>query len=165
MKDLTEVLADKLEGLIKLALSKMIKPDMTLKSVRELDKQQIEKLKKEQKIEGIILDVDETIRKNMKDIPTCNKEWIKSLQGQLKVVILTNGRDSKLSKYFAEQGIDYIDFARKPLNKNFKKACEKMGLQPSNVMVIGDDLFDDIFGGKRNKMKTALVKEVEEDIR
>lgn len=165
MKDITEILADKLEGLIKLALGKMIKPDMTLKSVRELDQQQIEKLKKEQKIEGIILDVDETIRKNMQDIPTCNKEWIESLQGQLKVVILTNGRDSKLSKYFAEQGIDYIDFARKPLNKNFKKACEKMGLQPSNVMVIGDDLFDDIFGGKRNKMKTALVKEVEEDIR
>lgn len=165
MKDLTEVLADKLEGLIKLALGKMIKPDMTLKSVKELNQEQIEKLKKEQKIEGIILDVDETIRKNMQDIPRCNKEWIKSLQGQLKVVILTNGRDSKLSKYFEEQGIDYIDFARKPLNKNFKKACERMKLEPENVMVIGDDLFDDIFGGKRNKMKTALVKDVEEDIR
>ena len=30
-------------------------------------------------------------------------------------------------------------------------------------MIIGDSLFDDVYGGKRNNMKTALVKDVDEE--
>jgi len=165
MRDISEAIAEKLEGLINLTLSKLIKPDITVENVRKLDKEQIRKLKDEKGIEGIILDVDETIRKNMQDIPACNKEWIKAMQGELKVIILTNGKDKALSQYFEEQGIDYIDFALKPLKKNFKKACKLMNLKPDQVMVVGDDLFDDIFGGKKNKMKTVLVKSVEENER
>ena len=30
-------------------------------------------------------------------------------------------------------------------------------------MIIGDDLFSDIYGGKRNNMKTVMVKSVAED--
>ena len=28
------------------------------------------------------------------------------------------------------------------------------------MLVVGDSLFDDVYGGKRNKMRTALVKDV-----
>ena len=51
------------------------------------------------------------------------------------------------------------------VKKNFLKACEKMNVKPENVLAIGNSLFDDIYGGKRNKMKTALVKEVEDNER
>ena len=64
-----------------------------------------------------------------------------------------------------KNGIDYIRFACKPLKKNFVKACEKMKVNPERVLMVGDSLFDDIYGGKRNKMKTALVKEVEDNER
>lgn len=30
-------------------------------------------------------------------------------------------------------------------------------------MVVGDSLFDDIHGGKKNQMKTVLVRKVEKD--
>ena len=40
-----------------------------------------------------------------------------------------------------------------------------MNLPPDKVLVVGDRVFDDIYGGKRNNMKTALVKSVEEDER
>ena len=49
------------------------------------------------------------------------------------------------------------------MKKSFIKACEKLELTPDKVMVIGDSLFGDIYGGKRNNMKTALVKDVEEE--
>ena len=113
--------------------------------------------------DGIILDVDETLRKELKDIPKCNKEWIESVKGKLKIIILSNGRDSEIKQYFEDNGIDYIGFANKPLKKSFIKACEKLELTPDKVMVIGDSLFGDIYGGKRNNMKTALVKDVEEE--
>ena len=51
------------------------------------------------------------------------------------------------------------------IKKNFLKAGEKMNVKPKNVLTVGNSVFDDIYGGKRNKMKTALVKEVEENER
>lgn len=162
MKKLDEIITDKLLDLIQYVLSKFIKPDIILGKVNELNSNVIDQLKQQLGIEGIILDVDDTLRKEMKDIPKCNKEWIESLKKKIKVIIVSNGKDKKIEQYFKEKGIDYIGFAHKPLKKNLLKACEKMNLTPEKVMIIGDSLFDDVYGGKRNNMKTALVKNVEE---
>lgn len=161
MKTIDELVADKLMDLVQYALSKFIKPDITLEKVNQLDSTVIDILKERYGIEGIILDVDETLRKEMKDIPKCNKEWIESLKGKLKVIILSNGKDQKIEQYFRENGIDYIGFAHKPLKKNFLKACEKMDVSPEKVLVVGNDLLTDIYGGRRNNMKTVLIKNVE----
>ena len=163
MKTIDELIADKIIDLLHYILSKFIKPDITLENVNQLDSNAIDKLKQKYGIEGIILDVDETLRKNMKDIPKCNKQWVESLEGKIKIIIVSNGKDEKVEQYFKDNGIDYIGFAHKPLKKNFLKACEKMDLSPNKVMTIGDSLLDDIYGGKRNNMKTALVKGVEEE--
>lgn len=165
MKTLDELVADKILDLVHYVLSKIIKPDMTLNKVNELDIQAIEKLKQQYGIEAVILDVDDTLRKEMRDIPRCNKEWIESLKDKIKIIIVSNGVDQNIEKYFKESGIDYIEFACKPLKKNFIKACEKMNVNPESVLMVGDSLFDDIYGGKRNRMKTALVKEVEDNER
>ena len=165
MKTLDELVADKILDLVHNVLSKFIKPDITLNKVNELDVQAIEKLRQQYGIEAVILDVDDTLRKDMKDVPKCNKEWIEGLKGKIKIMIVSNGVDKDIEKYFKENGIDYIGFACKPLKKNFLKACEKMNVKPENVLAIGNSLFDDIYGGKRNNMKTALVKEVEDNER
>lgn len=165
MKTLDEIIVDKLLDLAQYVLSKFVKPDITLEKVNELDSNAVDKLKQQYGIEGIILDVDETLRKEMKDIPKCNKDWIESLRFKVKVIILSNGKDKKIEQYFQEKGIDYIGFAHKPLKKNFLKACEQMNISPNKVLVVGDSLFDDIYGGKKNNMKTALVKEVEDNER
>ena len=165
MKNIDEIMADKIYSIINFVLSKIIKPDIKIENVKKLDEKMIEKLKEEYRIEGIILDVDDTIRKNMDKIPQCNQEWIEKIKGQLKIIIVSNGKDPSIKKFLEERGIDYIDFAWKPLKKNFIKACEKMDVNPEKVLVVGDSLFDDIYGGKRNKMKTALVKDVEDDER
>ena len=163
MKRIEDIIGDKILDLAHLVLTKLVKADLQVENVREITPDMIKKLKEDYNIEGVIIDVDETLRKDMKDMPKCNKEWLGSLKGELKVVILTNGIDKELGKYFKSQDIDYIDFAMKPLKRNFKKACNRMDVKPENVLVIGDDLFDDIHGGQKNKMKTILVKNVEED--
>lgn len=165
MKKLEEIIGDKILELAHYILSKFVKPNIVIDKVSQLNENEIERLKQIYGIEGIILDVDETLRKEMKNIPKCNKDWIESLIGKIKIIILSNGIDKKIEKYFQEKGIDYIGFAHKPLKKNFIKACEKMNISPDKVLVVGDSLFDDIYGGKRNNMKTALVKEVEDNER
>ncbi len=162
MKTLDEIVADKIIDMVHYVLSKFIKPDITVNKIVELNEETIEKIKEEYKIEGIILDVDDTLRKEMKDIPKCNKEWIEGLKGRIKIIIVSNGVDRRLEQYFQKNGIDYIGFACKPLKKNFMKACQKMQVSPEKVLMVGNDLFGDIYGGSRNNMKTVLVREVED---
>lgn len=163
MKSLDELAADKIYELVNYLLAKKIKPDMKLERVTSLTQEDVRKLKQDLGIQGVILDIDETVRKDMKTIPRCNEEWIDMLQRELKVIVVSNGVDRGIEDFFKLKGIDYIGFAHKPFKKNFIKACEKMGIEPEKTLVIGDSLWCDIFGGKRNQMKTALVKNVEEE--
>ena len=133
MKRIEDIIGDKILDLAHLVLTKLVKADLQVENVREITPDMIKKLKEDYNIEGVIIDVDETLRKDMKDMPKCNKEWLGSLKGELKVVILTNGIDKELGKYFKSQDIDYIDFAMKPLKRNFKKACNRMDVKPENV--------------------------------
>lgn len=161
MKRIEDLFAEQLEKIIQMALERLIKPDMIVDKVSDLDEQEIERIKKEHGIEAIILDVDETLREDLEALPEVNQKWIESLQGKLKIIILSNGIDRKIEEYFANKGIDYIGFAHKPFKRNFVKACQRMQVNPENVMIVGDSLFDDVYGGKRNNMKTVLVKSVE----
>ena len=124
---------------------------------------QILNLKENLGIEGVILDIDETVRTGMNKIPKCNEQWLDMLKEELKVIVVSNGIDGNVEKFLEAKGIDYIGFAHKPMKKNFIKACERLGIAPENTLVIGDSVWCDIYGGQRNNMKTALVKKVEED--
>lgn len=161
MKRPEDILGDQIMKLAHFVLSKVVKPDMTVDKVSDLDVQEIEKIKQKYGIEAIILDVDETLRSDMQSIPKVNQEWLESLKGRVKMIILSNGVDRNIEKYFADRGIDYIGFACKPFKRNFVKACQRLEVKPENVMVVGDSLFDDVHGGKKNKMKTVLVKKVD----
>ena len=163
MKNIEDYIVDKIFSATNYVLSKIIKPDISIKNVEQLNEEEIAKIKERYGIEGVILDVDDTLRKDMNDIPKCNQEWIEMLRTQLKVIVVSNGNDNKVGQFLKEKDIEYIGFANKPLKKSFMKACEKMNIEPEKVLVIGDGLFSDIYGGKRNNMKSALVNQVEEE--
>lgn len=165
MKRPEDILGDQIRKLTQFVLSEVVKPDITVDKVSDLDIQEIERIKQEYGIEAIILDVDETLRTEMQSIPKINQDWIDSLQGKIKMIILSNGIDKSIEQYFTDRGIDYIGFACKPFKRNFIKACKRMNVKPENVMVVGDSLFDDVHGGKKNKMKTVLVRKVEKNER
>lgn len=161
MKSIEDRIVDKIFEGVNFLISFKIKPDMTIDKVGDLKLEDIKRLKA-QGIKGVILDVDETMRKNMGDIPRCNQEWLDTLKSELKVIVVSNGVDDKIQKFFDAKGIDYIGFAHKPFKRNFNKACQKLGLRPEEMMIIGDDLFSDIYGGRRNNMRTVMVKRVED---
>lgn len=165
MKNIEDVIVNKILDLIDFTLSKFIKADMNIKNVREITEEVILKLKNEEQIEGIIIDVDETLRKDMNNIPKCNREWLEMVAKHLKIIILSNGKDDKIEEFFETRGINYIYLAHKPLKKNFLRACEKISVDPKKVVVVGDGIFQDIHGGNKNNMKTIQVHEVEDDER
>lgn len=163
MKPIEDIIVDKIYELVNQVLSRIVKPDITLEQVTQLTEEKIEQIKSEYGIEGIILDVDETLRRDMKPLPEQSKKWIESIQKQLKVIVVSNGLDPKVEEYLKTQKIEYIGFANKPFKSSFTKACKKMNIVPEKVLVVGDNLLDDILGGKRSNMKTALVQDAVEE--
>lgn len=162
-KLILQLIEQKIYNLISNRLRKYIKPNLALKEVNDIDLELLKKLKTTYGIGGIILDVDETIRKDMMKIPDCNKEWIKYMKKEFKVLILSNGYDNSVKEFANENGIEYIGFAKKPLKKYFLDACDRMGLEPENVLVIGDNIINDIHGANKCGMISAIVDSVRDD--
>ena len=153
MKNLEEILCDGL----KYILCKMIKPNMEVNSVIDLTKSEIDKLVDYYGIKGVILDIDDTIRFDMNDIPEENDIWLDMITSKIRVIVVSNGIDRKIEAKMKEKGIGYIGYAHKPLKYNFLKACNMLQLSTKQVVVIGDDIISDIYGGNRNNMFTIKV--------
>ena len=137
-------------------------PKMIVDSVNEIEINDIKKLK-EQGFKAIILDVDQTIRKYKRKIPQANKEWLEKLREELKVIVVSNAYDKNIEMFFNEKGIPYIGYAAKPLKKSFVNACKLLDVKPEEVIVIGNSLLADIYGGNRNNMSTIKVNSVISD--
>ncbi len=163
MRTIIDDVGDAVLAKIRSVLLRIIVPDISIDNVNEIDEVGIKCLKEYHGIEGMILDVDETIRSNGRDIPPANQEWIDRIKDEFKIIVVSNGMDGRLKKYFEERGITYIPFAFKPLKMNFMKACEEMNLAPEKILVVGDSLVDDIIGAKMSGCKSALIKGVEEE--
>ncbi len=147
----------KLYRLVRSMLPDVLNPDIVIDTVNDLTEQEIDMLKEHNGIAGAILDVDDTLRHDMQPISIDNDRWLDMLLTKLKVIVVSNGLDREIERYFQSKGIDYIGFAYKPFKSNFFKACQSLGLSPEQMVVIGDDLLADIYGGNRHNMMTIMV--------
>ncbi len=58
-------------------------------------------------------------------------------------------------------GCPMIFHARKPLSASYKKLLAQMNVRPEQAVMVGDQLFTDIFGAKRLKIYSILVEPVD----
>lgn len=144
-------------NLINYYLSKKITPDLLIDDIKELSSDCLDDLISIG-IKGLILDLDETLRFNQEEIPTYNKEWLFMAKRKLKIIILSNGYCASTEKYLKSMDIAYLGLAYKPWKRSFQRALKSLLLSPSEVLMVGDDYFSDIYGGKRSNLGTVLVR-------
>ena len=138
-------------------------PDLYLNSVIDINAT----LLKKNKLEALILDVDNTLIDYYKNLIDGAEDWCENLKSEgIKCIILSNSnKKEKVETVAKKLGIKYVMFAKKPLKSGFKKALEKLEMKPEQVAVVGDHIFTDVVGAKRMKMFSILVKQVgEKDI-
>lgn len=135
-------------------------PKLYLNSVKEIS---LSILKKYQ-LQGLILDVDNTLIDYDKNMPEGVKEWSSNLkQAGIKLCILSNTNHKEKAEAVAQTlNIPYIYFAQKPLKKGFKKAKQILNLEAEAIGVVGDQILTDIIGANRSKMFPILVKPINE---
>lgn len=133
----------------------MLKPDVCLTSILEID---INILKKMEVI-AIILDVDNTIR-----FPKKGKllegvlYWVKNLKRfGFKIIIASNNFRKNIEPIANFLNLPFISFSFKPFPFGLKKAAKKLNVSKKQVVVVGDQLFTDVIGGKIQGFKTILV--------
>ena len=117
---------------------------------------------KENNIQGLILDVDNTLIDFDLNIIQGAKEWCEALKNQgIKMVIVSNtNKKDKVERVANLLNIDYVFKAWKPLKKGLIMGKEKLNLNNENIATVGDQIFTDVIGGNRLKMFSILVEPI-----
>ena len=75
--------------------------------------------------------------------------------------IFSNSRvSSAVKKIASELGMNYKYKVAKPRLSGYKKIIEETNIKKENIMMIGDQIFTDIWGGNRFGIKTILVNPI-----
>jgi len=113
-------------------------------------------------IKGLIFDVDNTIATMGKGITEGCYKWIKEAKDLgYKICILSNSVNlKKVRKIMLELGVLGLCFAKKPSTKGFEMALNLLDLKKEEVIMIGDQVFTDVWGANRFGIKSILVKPI-----
>lgn len=136
-------------------LLKMFLPDEHVKDIFEITPQKLKK----RGIKGIITDLDNTLVEwDRPDATPKVIEWVKEMEKEnIKVTIVSNNNRERVESFSTPLNIQYIFRAKKPLRRAYERALEIMGLAKDEVVVVGDQLLTDVFGGNRGGFYTILV--------
>ncbi len=132
-----------------------LKPDLYYQDIFKID---LGKLK-EQNIEGIICDIDNTIVPwHKEEIILDVIDWFMCVKNlDFQICLVSNGCNKRVEYFSKELDIPGIGRAIKPRKKAYLKALAEMNLEKNQIAVIGDQLFTDILGGNRLGFTTILV--------
>lgn len=121
-------------------------PNIYLNNVKDI---KIELLK-ENNIKGLLLDVDNTLIDFDLKILEGAKEWCDGLRKEgIKLCILSNtNKIEKVKRVAKELDLPYINFAKKPFKKGFKRAIDLLRLDAKNVAAVGDQIMTDVLRWK-----------------
>jgi hypothetical protein len=130
-------------------------PDEYVASIFDID---LKGLKK-RGIEGLIIDIDNTLVSwETKTADRRVLEWFAKLERMgFRACLLSNNTKDRVVKFTETIRIPAVYRAAKPRKSAFIRAMAAIGKNPSNVAVIGDQVFTDILGGKRLGLYAVLV--------
>ena len=117
------------------------------------------KLLKENNIKGIVLDIDNTLEPYEHALPGEHvKAWLSSLrEAGIAAAFVSNNGKERVELFNRELALPAFYKARKPFKKNVLKAMELMGTNKENTMLMGDQVFTDVWAARNAGIKAALV--------
>lgn len=115
------------------------------------------------KLQALILDVDNTLIDYYKNLSEDIIKWAKELkkQGIVLYILSNTNKKQKVEMVSKKLEIPYEMFAKKPSKGGFIKIQKKLNIDSQNIGVVGDQIFTDVIGGNRCNMVTILVDPVD----
>jgi len=137
-------------------LFEILRPKVYVDSICNID---LNKLIKTKKIKGIIVDLDNTlIAWGEKEVSQKNIDWVNEAKKLgLKICIVSNTNSKRVAEFAKIFDVPYHSKYFKPFSIAFNNGLKILDTKKSETVVIGDQIFTDIWGGNRLKLLTILV--------
>lgn len=107
----------------------------------------------------MLLDFDNTVVPYTINIPTEDfNVWLRETrEAGVTVAVVSNSRSDRVQKFCADRDIPCTIRAKKPSPKGILEAMEKLGFQPEETAMAGDQTFTDILAGNLAGVTSVLV--------
>lgn len=138
---------------------RLLTPSLRIKTVYDLPTLWL----KRKCVHAILTDLDNTLVP-WRDYKVADElaGWFKALHSDgFRTVILTNARPSPTIQRMSEDlETQLVVGARKPVQRFFWRALERVEAVPSEACVVGDQVFTDVLGGNLVGCHTVLVEQI-----
>lgn len=114
---------------------------------------------KEQGIENLLLDVDNTLTTHNNPEPGPGiDEWLDTMRANgIKMVIISNNNKKRVEPFAARLGLPFCSMSCKPLPNGYIKGMKMLGGNRKNTAMVGDQIFTDVMGANLSGMKCFMV--------
>lgn len=134
-----------------------IKPDYRADDLLSIDWAAI----KAKSIELVFLDIDNTLAEHgARRADDYAQHAIRLIrEHNLPICLLSNALSSRIEEYASSLKVDYLEQANKPSCKRIYAKLRELDIKPENSILVGDQLFTDIWAGNKAGCITILVKQ------
>lgn len=137
---------------------KKLYPTTYIKSIYDMDIKQL----KQEGIKGIIFDIDNTLVPYDEIEP--NEKIIAFFEllatNGFKITLVSNNTEDRVMRFNKKLSVFALHESRKPLTRNFIKALKLMECEKNEAIIVGDQIFTDVYGGNKAGIRTILVEPV-----
>ena len=119
---------------------------------------------KEQGIEGLLLDIDNTLEPY--ENPRPGKEvlaWFSSLEAAgIKCAFISNNGRERVELFNKNLGYTAFYNSKKPFKKNLILALSAIGVSKERAAIMGDQVFTDVWAGRNAGIRTILLPPIKD---
>ena len=115
-------------------------------------------------VKGIVLDVDNTLEPYENPTPGAHVvAWLDSLRAAgIGAAIVSNNGGQRIELFNKELGLPAYYKAKKPFRKNVLNAMRDMGTDKDNTILMGDQVFTDVWAAHNTGIRAILVPPIKD---
>lgn len=108
---------------------------------------------------GLVFDIDNTLVPHGADsTKEVDDLFVRIHETGLKTLLLSNNNEARIKRFLANIDTLYIYDANKPAPDAFEQAVLMLETKKEETIVVGDQVFTDIYGANRCGLPSILVK-------
>lgn len=134
------------------------KPTWMVKSIYSVSPEQL----KARGIRAVFSDLDNTLIawNNPEGTPELH-QWMAELKkAGIPLIVISNNSKDRVAKAVESLQLPFMSRSLKPLSFGITRARKKLGLQKSEVVMVGDQLMTDMLAAHRAGVRSILVKPI-----
>jgi HAD superfamily phosphatase (TIGR01668 family) len=131
-------------------------PDLRFATVEQIDLPTLAS----RGITGVLADLDGTlVGDHQHEVAGSVSAWVDGLRAAgIGVCIVSNSGPARVAPVAALLDVPYVAHAAKPLRRGIDAGLRVLARPANDVALVGDQLFTDVWGGRRSRLLTILVE-------